>query len=86
MEMPQGNYLCSYLKQNFFSFFLLLICAYNVWVISPPFPLPPQIFSFTKSENGRAKQVLPGGLVPVEGGGGGERAWDGEYNANTVYT
>jgi hypothetical protein len=36
-----------------------------------------------KSENWRAEQVLPGqGLVPVEGG---ERMWEGEYIANTMY-
>jgi hypothetical protein len=27
-----------------------------------------------------------GWLVPVAGGGGGERVWEGEYGANTVYT
>jgi hypothetical protein len=29
----------------FFNFlkFLLFICAYNVWVISPPFPLPARV-------------------------------------------
>jgi hypothetical protein len=26
-----------------------------------------------------------GGLVPAGGVGGGERAWEGEYGANTVY-
>jgi hypothetical protein len=36
-----------------------------------------------KSENRRAEQVLPRGLVPVGGGGCEERAWEGEY---TVYT
>jgi hypothetical protein len=45
MEVPQGNSLCSYLKQTKMSF-----------------------FSFTKSENRRMEQVLPGGLVSVGGG------------------
>jgi hypothetical protein len=27
-----------------FIFFLLFICAYNVWVISPPFPPPLDLF------------------------------------------
>jgi hypothetical protein len=26
-------------------FFIIFICAYNVWVISPPFPPPPPLFS-----------------------------------------
>jgi hypothetical protein len=47
MEVPQGNSLCSYLKE--------------AKTLS---------FSFTKSENRRAGQVLPGrwGTVPEEGG------------------
>jgi hypothetical protein len=48
MELPQGNSLCSYLKQTKMSF-----------------------FSFAKSENKRAEQVLSGGLGPVRG----ERRW-----------
>jgi hypothetical protein len=28
------------------------------------------------------KQVLSGRLVPEGGGGGGKRAWEGEYGAN----
>jgi hypothetical protein len=44
-------------------------------------------FSFTKSENRRVEQVLPGGIGATgRGAGGGERVWDGEYSANTVYT
>jgi hypothetical protein len=27
----------------FFSFFIIFICAYNVWVISAPFPQPPPL-------------------------------------------
>jgi hypothetical protein len=27
----------------FFFNFILFICAYNVWVLSPPFPLPPPL-------------------------------------------
>jgi hypothetical protein len=38
-------------------------------------------FSFTKSE-----QVLPGEVGTSEGGRGGERPWEGEHSANTVYT
>jgi hypothetical protein len=30
--------------------------------------------------------VGQGGLVPVGGGGYGERVWEGEYAINTVYT
>jgi hypothetical protein len=42
---------------------------------------------FSKSENRRAEQVLLGGeLVSVGGGRGGERVWEGEYSANTVYS
>jgi hypothetical protein len=44
------------------------------------------VFSFTKSENRSAEQVLPGDLVPVGVGADGERVWEGEYSANTVYT
>jgi hypothetical protein len=40
-------------------------------------------FSFTKSENRRAEQVS---WYQWEGGGGGEKVWEGEYGANTVYT
>jgi hypothetical protein len=42
MEISQGNSLCChfYLKPAIMPFFLLFICAYNVWVISPPFPHP----------------------------------------------
>jgi hypothetical protein len=44
-------------------------------------------FSFTKSENRRVEQVLPGGnWHQWEGGGVGERMWEDEYSANTVYT
>jgi hypothetical protein len=45
-------------------------------------------FSYTKSENRRVKQVLPGrgGWYQCEGGGGRERMWESEYGANTVYT
>jgi hypothetical protein len=42
MEMPQGNSLCSYLKQAKMSFFIF------------------SCFSYTKSENRRVEQVLPG--------------------------
>jgi hypothetical protein len=44
-------------------------------------------FSFTKSENRRAEQVLPG-RVGTSGrrGGGGEIVKKGEYCANTVHT
>jgi hypothetical protein len=30
--------------------------------------------------------VLPLGIGTSGGGGGEERAWEGEYSANTVYT
>jgi hypothetical protein len=62
-----GNSLGSYLylKQAKISFFLSFL----------------YLFSSTKSENKRAKQVLPGG-----GGGSGERVWEDEYGTNTVYT
>jgi hypothetical protein len=33
-------------------------------------------------KNRRAEQILPGGLVPVDRGGGEDRGWEGEY---TVY-
>jgi hypothetical protein len=29
--------------ENYFLKFLLFICAYNVWVISPPFPAAPAV-------------------------------------------
>jgi hypothetical protein len=50
MGKPQGNSLCSYLKQANMSF-----------------------FSFTKSENRREEQVLPGGGLVTVGGG---RRWE----------
>jgi hypothetical protein len=28
---------------SFYFIFILFICAYNVWVISPPFPSPPPL-------------------------------------------
>jgi hypothetical protein len=37
-------------------------------------------FSFTKLENRRAEQILPGGKRRCG------RAWEGEYGANTVHT
>jgi hypothetical protein len=43
-------------------------------------------FSFTKSENRRAKQALPGVSISVGGRGSGERVWEGEYGTNTAYT
>jgi hypothetical protein len=46
-----------------------------------------QFFSFTKSENRRAEQVLPRrGWYQWEEGGGGEMVREGEYGANAVYT
>jgi hypothetical protein len=42
-------------------------------------------FSFTKSENRRTEQVLPGEGGISWGGGGGETVWKGEYSAHTVY-
>jgi hypothetical protein len=53
-EVPQGNALCSYLKQAKMAFYCLL-------------------FSYTKSENRRAEQVLPRGRVFVPEGGA--RMW-----------
>jgi hypothetical protein len=44
-----------------------------------------KFFSFTKSENRRAEQVLSGVLVPVREEFG-ERVQEGEYGTNTVYT
>jgi hypothetical protein len=41
-------------------------------------------FSFTKLGNRRAEEVLPGGLVPVGGGGDRERLWGCEYGPNAV--
>jgi hypothetical protein len=32
------------------------------------------------------EQVLSGDLEPVGRGGGEERVWEGEYDANIVYT
>jgi hypothetical protein len=44
-------------------------------------------FSFTKSENRRVEQSCLGrDWYQWEGGGGGERAWEGEDGTNTVYT
>jgi hypothetical protein len=43
-------------------------------------------FSFYKIREQRAEQVLSGGLVPVGGGGSGEKAGESEYWVNTVYT
>jgi hypothetical protein len=43
-------------------------------------------FSFTKSENRRAEQVLSGGSSINEEGGREERVREDEYGANTVYT
>jgi hypothetical protein len=37
-----------------------------------------------KEQEGRTGTVW--GLVPVVGGRYGERVWEGEYSANTVYT
>jgi hypothetical protein len=45
MEVPQGNALCSYLKQAKMSFFIF--------------------FSYTKLENKRMEQALPGELIPA---------------------
>jgi hypothetical protein len=44
-------------------------------------------FSFTKSENRRAEQVLPGveGFYQWEGGEDVKRVWEGEYSTNSVY-
>jgi hypothetical protein len=42
-------------------------------------------FSFTKSENRRVEQVLPGDWYSRRGRRGGEREWNGEYGANTVH-
>jgi hypothetical protein len=44
------------------------------------------MFSYTKSENRRAEQVLSVGLVPVEWGGCVEKVLESEDSANTVYT
>jgi hypothetical protein len=50
--LEEEGYLIDYLEFFFFLelsqhlfnlFFLLFICAYNVWVISPPFPLLPSL-------------------------------------------
>jgi hypothetical protein len=52
-----------------FFFFLLLICAYNVWIISPPFspppPLPPHPFPLppTPSLPGRNCSALISNFV-----------------------
>jgi hypothetical protein len=35
-----SRYLLFFFWHIFIFLFLLFICAYNVWVISPPFPLP----------------------------------------------
>jgi hypothetical protein len=45
-------------------------------------------FSFTKSENRKVEQLLPlgGRWYQWEGGGQEERAWEGEYGTNSVYT
>jgi hypothetical protein len=37
-------------------------------------------------ENRKVKQVLSGGLVPVEGGGYKERVLEGKYGANVMYS
>jgi hypothetical protein len=43
-----GNNRKSDIKQeSFFLIFILFICAYSVWVISPPLPLPPPLPSLT---------------------------------------
>jgi hypothetical protein len=43
-------------------------------------------FSFTKSENRKAEQILGGGgLLPVGGGKGGEMVKENEYGTNIVY-
>jgi hypothetical protein len=57
LEGPQGNSLCTYLKQTkiySFSFFF---------------------FSYTKSDNRRAEQVLPGGGLVSVGEG---RRWEND--------
>jgi hypothetical protein len=43
------------------------------------------VFPFT-SENRRAEYVLPVGGWYLQKEEGWERAWEGEYSANTVYT
>jgi hypothetical protein len=43
-------------------------------------------FSVTKSENRRAEEDLPGrGWYQREGGGGGERAWEGDWRKYCVH-
>jgi hypothetical protein len=49
-------------------FFLLFICAYTVWVISPPFPLPPPLPmppppSFPHPPHYQAETILPLSLI-----------------------
>jgi hypothetical protein len=41
-------------------------------------------FSFIKKQEGGTGPAW--GVVPMGGGGDGERVWEDEYNANTVYT
>jgi hypothetical protein len=47
--------------------FLLFICAYNVWVISPPFPLPSSFPPFPPSPSlphrYQAETILPLSLI-----------------------
>jgi hypothetical protein len=40
------------------------------------------LFSFTKLENRKAEQVLPGALVPVGWGRRWGRVWEGEYSVH----
>jgi hypothetical protein len=42
MELPFLAMYYSKLKKTFLKciYFCLFICAYNVWIISPPYPLP----------------------------------------------
>jgi hypothetical protein len=36
-------------NSSFFSFLIIFICAYNVWVISPPFPSTPPLLPWNSS-------------------------------------
>jgi hypothetical protein len=72
MGTTQGISLCSYL------YLKLAKCHVSHFIF--------YVFSFTKSENWRAEQVLSGGVGTVEGGQWQKRGYENEHGANKVYT
>jgi hypothetical protein len=66
MEVPQGNPLCSYLKQSKMSLHFVFF------------------YKIGEPEDGTGSAW--GGWYQWDGGRCGERVWEDEHNANTIYT